>query len=88
MSNDKDPNLTTANSGWEEKVKAIGEYLGCNQGELWSEMQPLLRAVAQEARESTMAEVRSAVEAEVYDEIARLQAALLAQLKDKEQPNE
>lgn len=32
----------------EREVKSIGEYLGCNEDELWSEMKPLIKSICME----------------------------------------
>lgn len=44
------------------EIQAIAEYLGCNEQELWSEIQPLLKRIALEQRQ---------------DELDRMEAAAL-----------
>lgn len=41
----------THTSSWEKKVREIADYLGCNEGELWSEMSKLLSQAVAEERE-------------------------------------
>jgi hypothetical protein len=40
---------------YEKEVRELAEYLGCNEGELWSEMQKLLTKV----KADTVAEILS-----------------------------
>ena len=54
-----------------EKVKRIGEYLGCNKEELWSEMSQLFLTLHQKHQE----EIEKAVREErirCYDVVVRL----------------
>lgn len=42
----------------ELQVKSVGEYLGCNEAELWSEMQPIIQEQVRLAQLNTLMQLK------------------------------
>ena len=60
--------VSMTNNNWEEEVKSIGEYLGCNKNELWSEINQILTKKDQEHK-AELEMIKGEIEKfEVYDD--------------------